>query len=187
MRPKFDAHHDRAVADDAGLEFALRCRAHGCPCAWSVDFGAARKLCSAHAHAAETPGQWRSITERLLVDEAERARSGSPPAPMHHRPADRAAALAALAEIRAGRLFKRAPGKAWAYRLMEAEHAGRSLSSFQRQAWREALGDATLGSAAAHAILDQAAVGVPVAADVIAEALETTGDIPACDETELPF
>jgi hypothetical protein len=158
---------DRAIADEAGAEFALRCRAHGCPMLWSVNFG--RKLCSAHALATD-PRDWPRVTEALLAEETDRARYGPPPAPNGPEPMDRPHAIEALAQVRDGRLFARTLPRDWAHRLEEAERAGRPLSAWQRTCWRQACG---------HQILDAAARGEPVPRQAIAEALQATGDLPA--------
>jgi hypothetical protein len=169
---------DRRIADDAGAEFALRCRARGCPCAWSIDLGEHRKLCSAHALCA-SPAQWPLVTEQLVAEETERARGEWNTSPAESAGLTQAAAVAILKELRGGQLFRRSPTKAWAHALRDAERAGRSLSSFQRRAWRAALGEGALGSVAAHYLLDQAAAGASVEPAAIAEALRTTGDLPA--------
>jgi hypothetical protein len=156
---------DRAIADDAGADFALRCRAYGCPRQWSVNFGT--KLCSAHALAID-PREWPRITAALLADEADRARFGPPPA-AHERPSmTKAEGLAALALVREGHLFARQLPRDWAHRLEQAERDGRPLSARQRSAWRQACG---------HQILDAAQRGEPVPRGAITEALEATGDI----------
>jgi hypothetical protein len=156
---------DQRLADEAGLEFALRCRARGCPCPWSVNFGT--KLCSPHA-LCTSPNEWPLVTQRLLDDETDRARLGPPP--VEARPSiPRGEALAALADIRSGRLFARHGAKAWARRLEAIEAAGGSLSTFQRQSWRQALG---------HVVLDAARDGAPVPRAGITDALQATGDLP---------
>ena len=157
---------DRAIAEDAGAEFALRCRARGCPMLWSVNFGT--KLCSAHALAID-PRDWPRITEQLLAEETDRARFGPPPAPPAPPPVSRGEALETLAQVRDGKLFARTLPRDWAHRLEEAERAGRPLSAWQRACWRQACG---------HQILDAAARGEPVPRQAIAEALQATGDIP---------
>jgi hypothetical protein len=164
MRADDMSNRDQRIADDVGLEQSLRCKARGCPCPWSVNFGV--KLCSAHA-LCKSPSEWPFVTQQLLDDETEQALH-----PRSTRPeptATREEAVAALAEIRAGRLFKADPAKAWARRLEEAEASGKSLSRFQRDCWRKALG---------HVVLDAARDGAAVPARGITDALQATGDLP---------
>jgi len=156
---------DQRIADEVGVEFALRCKARGCPCAWSVNFGT--KLCSAHA-LCTSPNEWPFVTQHLLEDETERARLGPQPAESP-APVTRDEALAALAAIRSGRLFARDGTRGWAKRLEAIEAAGGSLSTFQRQAWRQALG---------HVVLNAVREGAPVPRAGIVDALQATGDLP---------
>lgn len=156
---------DRTIADDAGADFALRCRASGCPRPWSVNLGT--KLCSAHA-LCQSAKEWPRVTERLLEEESERALYGPPAAP-ESRSVTLGEALAALRRVREGHLFKRQVPKDWARRLEEAEKAGRPLSAYQRAAWRQAFG---------HQLLDAARRGEPVPSPAITEALQATGDLP---------
>jgi hypothetical protein len=155
---------DQRIADDVGLEQSLRCQARGCPYAWSVNFGA--KLCSSHA-LCKSPREWPFVTQQLLDEQTERALH--PSRPSEGPTVTREDAVAALAEVRAGQLFKREGPKAWARRLQAAEGLGRPLSSFQRAAWRQAL---------AHATLDLAARGEAIPRARITDALQATGDLP---------
>ncbi len=163
---------DRAIADDAGAEFALRCRAHGCPMLWSVNFGT--KLCSAHARCI-SPTEWPRVTEQLLEAETERAYYGAPPAAPAPAPLTREEAVAQWAEVREGRLFARQAPKDWARRLKALEEGGRPLSAYQRAAWRAAFG---------HEVLDAARAGASVPRGAITEALQATGDLPMMQEAE---
>jgi hypothetical protein len=156
---------DQRIADEVGLEASLRCKARGCPCPWSVNFGT--KLCSAHA-LCSSPSEWPFVTQHLLEDETERARFG-PHAFTEPEPVTRAEAFAALEEVRTARLFARQGARGWALKLQAAEAAGQSLSAYQRQAWRTAL---------AHRTLDAAVRGAPVPPSRITDALQTTGDLP---------
>jgi hypothetical protein len=156
---------DQRIADEVGLEASLRCKARGCPCAWSVNFGT--KLCSAHA-LCTNPSEWPFVTQHLLEDETERARLG-PPSEHPMEPLSREEGLTALGQIRDGHLFARQSARGWAVALQCAEAAGKSLSTYQRQAWRTAL---------AHRTLDAAVRGAPVPPSRITDALQTTGDLP---------
>jgi hypothetical protein len=165
---------DRRLADDVVLEQALRCRAQGCPHPWAVTFGG--KLCSAHA-LCKSPREWPIVTARLLAEETDRAlQVALEPDRFDPAPAmDRAKGVAALRQIREGVLFERGDPKGWARRLSNSEARGRSLSPFQRAAWREALG--------AHAVLDQVARGANVPEQTITSALQHTGDLPTADNS----
>ena len=109
---------------------SLMCAARGCPNRWSVDAGNGR-LCSRHAW--KEPKDWPSITESI----------NSAPVPTmsaaERRQISDEEKMAILRKVE--QMFTHTNQKRWAYALKERESRGERLSSFQKSAWREAIGE----------------------------------------------
>lgn len=121
--PKFDK------TDQQDDHSSLMCKAHGCPNRWSVDKGGGG-LCSRHAWV--DPSKWGEVTREM----AAASSYGTP-----------AFEIKAISDAEKDQIWRRlseigSPNdpKLWARTLQEREKRGDRLSSFQRSAWREALG-----------------------------------------------
>lgn len=134
---------DHRVADEVADARAFACQARGCPRAWSIDIGGA-KVCSAHAGA--MPREWPAITERVVWEDGERARSaGSAPPDRERGPLARACTRPTAEQWAAIRAQRAAMGEhsprqtalaAW-LALREREREGKKpLTRFQADAWR---------------------------------------------------
>jgi hypothetical protein len=133
---------DHRIADEVADARAYSCQARGCPRAWSIDIGGA-KVCSAHAGA--MPREWPAITERIVWEDGERARTvGAAPPERERGPLARACTrptpeqLAAIQAQRATMGDHSARQKALAawLALRERERAREHLTRFQADAWR---------------------------------------------------
>jgi len=109
-------------------DLSLMCGARGCPNRWSVDGGNGR-LCSRHAWS--QPKDWPSITESINRSPVEAI-----PQSRQISDEEKLSILRKLEQIGASDDPKR-----WAKALKEREARGDRLSSFQRSAWREAIGE----------------------------------------------
>ena len=130
-------NRDQRIADET-QQYAehLMCKAHGCPCRWSVDAGNGR-LCSSHAWADH--GDWPRITQRLIDAEADRAYYG-PPAEPKVVPMTREQKRGIGARFREFLSRKLQGGKSWAFALRKREESGAKLTDAQRAMWRAAIG-----------------------------------------------
>ena len=142
MKPSaFAQSRDQRIADDAAEDAVVDkgrlCAANGCPNLWTAEPG---RLC--RWHAAADPSHWPQVTDEMQrhIADLALARANDRPAPC--APLGRQQKLELLAEMRAVDLAPERIGRdlTWAYRLMEREKRGESLSQYQREAWRGALG-----------------------------------------------
>jgi hypothetical protein len=133
----YERARDERIADEVAspMDRALMCPAAGCPLRWSVS-GERGRGCSAHYWA--NPRDWPSITQRLVEDDADRARYGPADRPEAApvQPEVRKAAVAALHAFADGR--GRDP-RTWARELQRRHAAGERLSEFKVEAYRRAL------------------------------------------------
>jgi hypothetical protein len=138
---------DKRIADEAAPANPPGCRAAGCPLPWSTDFGGA-PLCTYHGRCSSAH-EWPRVTQQLLDIETERALNG-PRSPKPQRYATRADGVAALQKLRQ---MGRGDPKLWARRLQWREENGRTLTRFQREAWRIALGVSLPASPSVYGLL----------------------------------
>jgi len=120
---------DKEEAADSGYG-ELMCAARGCPNRWTVDAGNGR-LCSRHAW--KPAVEWPSITEDIK----------SAPAPTmsvaEYKKVSDEEKMAILRKVE--QMFSHTNPKRWAYALKEREARGERLSSYQKSAWRESIGE----------------------------------------------
>lgn len=132
-RTGFDETRDQQIANEAAVDRSLMCSADRCPRKWTVSVGGSRGLCCAHG--CSDRSAWPRITQQILDDEIDQARYGSAPK-AEPQPVDRSEALRQLRTLRLGAVS----GTQWAESLRRRELAGQNLTLFQREAWREVLG-----------------------------------------------
>ena len=107
----------------------LMCIAHNCPNRWSVDAGNGR-LCSRHAWVDSS--KWGQVTRDMA---AETSYGQSSQDVRQYSQDEKLEILRKLEKVGLP-----SDPRLWAKALQERENRGERLSSFQKSAWREALG-----------------------------------------------
>jgi len=132
----FTNKRDERIVNDHYMSQDLMCAAHGCPNRWSVLKEGDKGLCSAHAWVDDRK-LWPQITQEQL-DFAVELAMRVPPEDKKYSREEKQEILDKLKVLLA--TFGQRDPRAWARDLKAREEAGKRLSHFQRQCWREALG-----------------------------------------------
>lgn len=130
----FSAKRDAQVADEFHRDQAQMCQAHGCPNRWSRS-----DTMTCRWHSAADPHDWPRVTQEALDYLADLARSAKTKAPVQPLTPDEKREIAlSLRSLKV--TGQPLDGRAWARKVRARERAGdRTLTQFQRDAWRTAL------------------------------------------------